>query len=708
MRHTYLILLFCAMANSVLSQNGAIKLNASNTDSYVDAGYNEDYVTEANYTYQAWIYLEAANTNGYIMATEDDQKGFSFRMSTNDAVEFVHGIPGWHTINSGEVTVPVKTWTHVAATYDGTDLVLLINGEAVASNQPSEPMAVSSQNLIIGEGATWKDRRFTGIIDNVQIWSEARSKTDIEESMFTEPAGTETGLIAAWLFNETSGSTTSSAGEAYTATLGASVNRVSLKNDYSLVFDKTQAPSLVDFGVNEIFSPSAPLTIEAIVCPFESSNGYIASSENGTDGPNGVTLRMSGTYGIEFQFGGGVNWNSVISGDNALDSGKWSHVVGTYSEDTMRLYVNGAEIAKAYNTNAIGVSTTSFTVGEGSEYRDRGFTGKIDNVRLWNAAIDSGEVNQLRDTVIEETSDALIAAWAFNEGEGNATTDVSKTYNGAFSNVMWSQDGFYVTQSSDTENQAPQANATVDIDAGVVGQSFVFDASGSSDPDDDALTYTWDFGDGTSETGESVSHAYEAEGAYEVVLSVSDGEESSTASLSISVAVNQNPVAVITTSSTSGFLILTVDFDASTSSDPEEHDLSYAWDFGDGTTGEGVQITHSFEQAGTFEVELTVTDSYGGSATESTSIEVLEEEVILSDNRPIGFEVYPNPVTDLLRLQGMKGSYNVSVSGMDGKVYINQIDTQRNTLDISHLPKGMYLIQVLNEEINISRKILKK
>ncbi len=138
----------------------------------------------------------------------------------------------------------------------------------------------------------------------------------------------------------------------------------------------------------------------------------------------------------------------------------------------------------------------------------------------------------------------------------------------------------------------------------------------SSDRDGDALTYTWDFGDGNSESGESVSHAYDTEGEYEVVLMVSDGEASSTASLSVSVSVNQNPIAAFTSSATSGFLVLTVDFDASTTVDPEGHELSYDWDFGDGNTGEGVQVTHSFEQVGTFGVVLTVSDSYGGSATE--------------------------------------------------------------------------------------------
>lgn len=707
MRYTYLILLYCTLAISAYGQNGAVQFNATNADSYVDAGYNDNYITSGSYTYQAWIYLELANSGGYIMATEDDQKGFSFRMSTNDAVEFVHGISGWHTINSGEVTVPLKTWTHVAATYDGTDLMLTINGDSVIANQPSEPMAASTQNLIIGEGAAWKERRFTGIIDNVQIWSEARSASAIKEGMFDEPSGEETGLIAAWLFNEESGTTALSVGGGYEATLGEPVTRVALKDDFSLSFDKSQAPSLVDFGVNAAFSPSAPFSIEAMVYPVENNNGYIISGENGTDGPNGITLRMAGTFGIDFYFGGDNNWNLINSGDNALDSGRWSHVVGTYGEDTMRLYINGSEVSKAYNTNGVGVSTTSFTIGEGSEYRDRGFTGKIDNVRLWSIAIDSGQVSRLRDTVIEESIGDLIAAWAFNEGGGNSTTDLGLLYPGTLSNVSWVQDGYYVTQVASSENQIPEANASVDISTAVVGQAFTFDASGSTDPDDDPLTYTWDFGDGNSASGQSVSHAYAEEGEYQVSLSVTDGEAISSTNLSVTVTVNQNPVASFTPSSTSGFVIFTVDFDASTTADPDGHDLSYSWDFGDGSTGEGVQVTHSFQLAGSFDVVLTVADSYGGSATESTTIEVTEEQVILSDKAPTAFMIYPNPVHDYIKMKGLDGAFSFSVTGVDGKLYLSQAGTKLTSFNLSHLPKGMYLIRIFNAEIDISRKILK-
>ena len=57
-------------------------------------------------------------------------------------------------------------------------------------------------------------------------------------------------------------------------------------------------------------------------------------------------------------------------------------------------------------------------------------------------------------------------------------------------------------------------------------------------------------------------------------------------------------------------------FDASDSHDFDPDDeLEYIWDFGDGSTEEGVSPTHSYDKPGTYTVTLTVTDSFGDSDT---------------------------------------------------------------------------------------------
>ena len=59
---------------------------------------------------------------------------------------------------------------------------------------------------------------------------------------------------------------------------------------------------------------------------------------------------------------------------------------------------------------------------------------------------------------------------------------------------------------------------------GEPGQMITFDGSASADPNGDALTYSWDFGDGSSGTGVTPTHSYTASGNYEVSLVVNDGE----------------------------------------------------------------------------------------------------------------------------------------------------------------------------------------
>ena len=192
------------------------------------------------------------------------------------------------------------------------------------------------------------------------------------------------------------------------------------------------------------------------------------------------------------------------------------------------------------------------------------------------------------------------------------------------------------TPGTPDTNEAPSADFTFSADA----LSVSFDASASADPDGSIAAYAWDFGDGTSDEGESVSHTYEAAGTYTATLTVTDNEgESSAVAKSVQVVSaetpgvpdpNEAPSADFTFSANE----LSVSFDASASADSDGNITAYAWSFGDGETDEGERVDHTYAEAGTFDVTLTVTDDEGESAQVTKSVEVAQTPLENSAPQP--------------------------------------------------------------------------
>lgn len=82
---------------------------------------------------------------------------------------------------------------------------------------------------------------------------------------------------------------------------------------------------------------------------------------------------------------------------------------------------------------------------------------------------------------------------------------------------------------------------------------------------------------------------------------------------------NSSPVASFSANNYSGTAPLSVSFDASSSYDPDGTITNYLWDFGDGTTGNGAYVNHTYS-AGSFTAKLTVTDNSGASNSKTLTI----------------------------------------------------------------------------------------
>jgi len=158
--------------------------------------------------------------------------------------------------------------------------------------------------------------------------------------------------------------------------------------------------------------------------------------------------------------------------------------------------------------------------------------------------------------------------------------------------------------------------------------TFTYGSGGSSGGDPtgggggDPATWEvyWDFGDGGTGEGTSVTHTYESDGLYIATLILTDGFGAMSVH-NILVTVLNSPPTAEAGPDASGDEDEAIPFVGS-GSDPGGGALSYDWTFGDGGTATGASVTHAFTQSGTYTVTLTVTDPDGLTATDTCSATV--------------------------------------------------------------------------------------
>lgn len=99
-------------------------------------------------------------------------------------------------------------------------------------------------------------------------------------------------------------------------------------------------------------------------------------------------------------------------------------------------------------------------------------------------------------------------------------------------------------------------------------------------------------------------------------------------------SANSPPTARFTSSTPTGSNSLNVSLNATSSTDSDGLINRYSWDFGDGSSGSGAVTNHVYATAGSYTIELTVTDNNGASASQSSTLNLSEAQAAITLSRP--------------------------------------------------------------------------
>ena len=300
---------------------------------------------------------------------------------------------------------------------------------------------------------------------------------------------------------------------------------------------------------------------------------------------------------------------SLKSGSPAIDAG--TSLAGNVTDDiggTSRPQGAGYDIGCYESTGAPAAPTADFS-----------------------ASPTSGVAALLVQFTDLSTGGATGWSWDFGDGGTSASRNPSHTYQSAGSFTVRLTASNTSGQNTRTRTNyivvtapaaPPVAEFTATPLAGTAPLAVQFTDQSTGSP----TAWSWDFGDGSTSTSRNPSHTFQSAGSFTITLTASNSGGPSTRTRTNYVTVSAPtppPVAEFVASPLAGTAPLAVQFTDQSTGSP----TAWSWDFGDGSTSTSRNPSHTYQNAGSFTVRLTSSNSGGQNTRTRTSYIVVSAPV---------------------------------------------------------------------------------
>jgi PKD repeat protein len=319
------------------------------------------------------------------------------------------------------------------------------------------------------------------------------------------------------------------------------------------------------------------------------------------------------------------------------------------------------------------------------------------------------------------SSSSSMIAWDFGDNTAGSGQSVSHAYNSAGPFTVC------VTERDLLQNIVCQSCVTINPNGGTTGcqasylatslglDGYFVDMSSSNSP---TMTYSWDFGDGQTSNLEFPQHHFTLPGLYNVCLTIADSNCNDTycsAVLIDTISLNNpghgcnafyafiqmNPFVVTVVNLSSGY------------------NLTFDWDFGDGTHDSNPYPSHFYTSTGSYSLCLTVADANGCSSTYCDTINVdslghifrvgssgftlnvvspAQLTGVSEVTTDKSFSIYPNPFNSQIRISMLTGSKTATdyriLSIQGAEVSRGKLEGSNGVIDTQALSSGAYLLEI--------------